>query len=84
MRIAPWNIERPKNAGSARSRRILDKICDIDADIWILTETHDAICPGDNYHPTPLGRSLLGHRSSGRVVATIATAVSGPWPVRRR
>lgn len=78
MRIATWNVERPKNAGSARSRRILDKIHEIDADIWILTETHDAISPGDGYHacttepvPDPPTRHQDGERR---------TIVWSRWP----
>ena len=50
IRSATWNIERPKNAHQTRSQRILDKIGDLRADIWILTETHDAILPDIDYH----------------------------------
>lgn len=50
MRIATWNVERPKGNTAPRSQRVLNKIQEIAADIWILTETHDAICPGPVYH----------------------------------
>ncbi len=50
MRIATWNIERPKSSSSPRSRRVLSKLREVAADIWILTETHDGISPGSNYH----------------------------------
>jgi hypothetical protein len=50
MRIATWNVERPKSDTSPRSQRVLQKIHDVAADIWILTETHDTIRPdGGNY-----------------------------------
>ena len=50
MRIATWNIERPSNRLNDRSQRILEKVKEINADIWILTETHDTIIPGTDYH----------------------------------
>ena len=50
MRIATWNVERPRNNTAPRSQRVLDKIQEVAADIWILTETHDAICPGLVYY----------------------------------
>lgn len=50
MRIATWNVERPKSNTAPRSQRVLNKIQEIAADIWILTETHDAINPGPDYY----------------------------------
>ena len=50
MRIATWNLERPKNGSSQRSRLLMDKLGEIDADIWILTETHDEVIPDKGYH----------------------------------
>jgi len=49
MRIATWNVERPKSSTAPRSQRVLNKFREIAADIWILTETHDAIVPGPDY-----------------------------------
>jgi endonuclease/exonuclease/phosphatase family metal-dependent hydrolase len=49
MRIATWNLQRPTNAGSSRAVRMLERIRAIDADVWVLTETHEAISPGDGY-----------------------------------
>lgn len=69
MRIATWNVERPTNATSPRSQRILQKIHHINAGIWILTETHDDITPGPAYTPvatepvpTPPTRHKPGER----------------------
>ncbi len=52
MRIATWNVERPKNAHSPRSQHILAKLREVEADIWILTETHEAIAASADYHTT--------------------------------
>lgn len=43
MRIATWNLERPRKNGLVKNERRLDRIRGIDADLWILTETHAAI-----------------------------------------
>lgn len=49
MRIATWNVERPFPT-SAIVPAILQAIKKVNADIWIFTETHDCINPGDEYH----------------------------------
>jgi len=49
MRIATWNLRRPRSAKSPRALAILEWIHRIDADVWILTETHESISPGPNY-----------------------------------
>ena len=41
MRIATWNLERA--ADREKNSRRLDLIASVDADIWVLTETHDEI-----------------------------------------
>jgi exonuclease III len=43
MRIATWNVERPTTLG--RRRRLQEWLTRIDADIWILTETHEDLRP---------------------------------------
>ena len=48
MRIATWNLRRPRRM-DARLERLLDKIRKVDADVWILTETHDEAVPGPSY-----------------------------------
>jgi endonuclease/exonuclease/phosphatase family metal-dependent hydrolase len=52
LKIATWNVERPTIKGWKRPQRnpiINDQIRQIDADIWILTETHQVISPGQGY-----------------------------------
>lgn len=43
FRIATWNLERPRQNGWVKNQRRLDRIREIDADIWVLTETNAAI-----------------------------------------
>lgn len=54
MKIATWNLERamPQSAKAERQRQWMTRI---DADIWILTETHRDIAPGANYHSVACG-----------------------------
>ena len=79
MRIATWNLERPKLGGSAKNGARLNQIRSIDADLWILTETSSAIdLSGYTSHPTspPPQRE---NRSPGENYATILSR----WPVLR-
>ncbi len=54
MKIATWNLERalPQSAKAERQQQWMGRI---DADIWILTETHRAIAPGTHYHSVTSG-----------------------------
>jgi endonuclease/exonuclease/phosphatase family metal-dependent hydrolase len=40
MRIATWNVERPKPTGWRVPPAQLRRMAEVDADIWVLTETH--------------------------------------------
>lgn len=48
LRIATWNINRAKIALRHGAMRTAMK--DVEAHIWILTETRDSISPGPGYH----------------------------------
>lgn len=48
IRIATWNLRRP-GKNSPRNPIINQKLREINADIWILTETHRAVSPGHSY-----------------------------------
>jgi len=50
MRIGTWNLERA--TGRDKNRHRLDLIASMQADLWVLTETHDDI-----------DLSRLGHRT---------------------
>ncbi|MEW6497557.1 MAG: endonuclease/exonuclease/phosphatase family protein [Cyanobacteriota bacterium] len=45
MKIATWNLERPKLKGWKKNPKIQEQIDEIKADIWILTETNSVIHP---------------------------------------
>jgi endonuclease/exonuclease/phosphatase family metal-dependent hydrolase len=51
MKIATWNLERPKQPKtfSRKNELILEKLKEINADILILTETNSCINPGDDF-----------------------------------
>ena len=47
MRIATWNLQRPTS--KARTARIRAMLKEIDADVWVLTETRSDLSPGPEY-----------------------------------
>ena len=49
MRIATWNLERAKPRGWKIAPAQRKRMAEVDADIWILTETHVAHGPGNRY-----------------------------------
>jgi endonuclease/exonuclease/phosphatase family metal-dependent hydrolase len=79
MRIATWNVERPTNDTAPRSQRALKKIQEVAADIWILTETHDAICPDSGYYAisTTSVREPPIYHAAGEHMTTIWSR----WPI---
>jgi endonuclease/exonuclease/phosphatase family metal-dependent hydrolase len=60
MRIATWNLERPKPNSWLKNPSRTAKIAEVDADLWVLTETSSAISiPGYEYvstQPTDVDR----------------------------
>lgn len=46
MKISTWNLQRLEKR---KNEAILDKILEVDADIWVFTETHEMIHPGEAY-----------------------------------
>lgn len=49
LKIATWNLARPVNPQGVRGARIRDWLHTIDADVWVLIETHDGVTPGPGY-----------------------------------
>jgi hypothetical protein len=47
MRVATWNLDRPRARQSARIECITRQIQEVDADVWLLTETSHLVVPGD-------------------------------------
>jgi endonuclease/exonuclease/phosphatase family metal-dependent hydrolase len=78
MKIATWNVERPKLNGWTRNPRIIAKLHEVNADLWILTETNTAISPGDNFFSAATLPELNYHKL-GESYATIWTR----WPMLR-
>lgn len=42
MRIATWNLERPKRRQVAKCDQVREWLRRIDADVWVLTEAHES------------------------------------------
>jgi hypothetical protein len=51
MKVATWNVARPAKRSADLRAAILDVVGRIDADLWILTETHGSLSPGPLYSP---------------------------------
>jgi hypothetical protein len=68
-RIATWNLERPKQNGGVKNQRRLNKIYEINADVWVLTETNAAIELQDDF--TSLTSSPCEWHQSGESLSTI-------------
>jgi exonuclease III len=49
MKIATWNLDRPKSWRKPKNSRIIEILREIDADILVLTETNSCINPGETY-----------------------------------
>jgi hypothetical protein len=51
MRLATWNLERPRLGSHRRLPAIRERIRQVDADVWILTETNDDAVDLSASHP---------------------------------
>ncbi|GEM_PF-744908 len=49
--LATWNVRRPYRPNDACFEAIARKLRKLPADIWVLTETHHALSPGEGYQP---------------------------------
>lgn len=76
MKIATWNVQRPKNGGTLNPKR-LQKIQDAKADIWILTETRDVISLGHDWHSFA-SFPIPDYHAHGETLVTIWSK----WPIR--
>ena len=43
VRIATWNLERPKPRSFVRNQARIAQMNAVNADIWVLTETHESL-----------------------------------------
>lgn len=55
MRIANWNVARVTPRSSARMGLIEQWVARIDADVWVLTETHDSVVPAGFFGVATIG-----------------------------
>ncbi|NEX63345.1 endonuclease/exonuclease/phosphatase family protein [Noviherbaspirillum galbum] len=77
LRIATWNLNRPKLGSTEKNKMRSEVIQKWDADIWILTETSDAIqLPGFSFAASDKGCSSY---AAGESSATIWSR----FPIRR-
>ncbi|CAN5643051.1 hypothetical protein BH23CYA1_BH23CYA1_04470 [soil metagenome] len=49
LRLATWNVERLNLSEATRRARLLTAMQTVQADIWVLTETHTARSPGSGF-----------------------------------
>lgn len=63
MRIATWNLARPSLSG-VRAARIRRHIRNVDADVWVFTETRDGFSAGSEYTRVTTS-STAADRSNG-------------------
>jgi hypothetical protein len=77
MRIATWNLERPKLGGLRKNQAIFDRMVEVDADLWILTETSSAIAlPGYAAVASPPDSA---YHAAGENYTTVLSR----WPIRQ-
>jgi hypothetical protein len=68
VKIGTWNLEGVRPNGRERTSYIRDRLAEVSADVWILTETHPDFAPGDAYQM--LAKSSVGaYRTDGCWVA---------------
>ncbi len=72
--IATWNLARPGYTDSARSQAILKQLRAVNADIWVLTETNEAIAL-EGYHALATPTTSLRRRGER------ATMIWSRWPL---
>ena len=81
MRLATWNLARPR-PGSVRASRLLTHVALVDADVWVLTETHLAVSPGPSFRlaacstaaPDTVSFTLKGVDAEGKPVRAEITS----------
>jgi hypothetical protein len=56
LKIATWNVNRVLPKQVARKDAMVGWLSRIDADVWVLTETHDALLPGIEYASVSTGQ----------------------------
>lgn len=88
LRIATWNLERPASANARRTRAQLESIAEVDADVWVLTETRASYAMPAEYRHTRLAPSHPDRREDederwvgiwSRIPLRDARIAASPW-----
>lgn len=77
MRIATWNVERPKPTGWKIPPAQLLRMAEVDADIWVLTETHLTHAPSGEHRFS----AFSPPHPERRPVHERWTAIWSRWPL---
>jgi hypothetical protein len=56
VKIATWNLARVLPKNTQRCAEIVRWLDAVDADVWVLTETHDSVSPGPGYSAVSTGQ----------------------------
>jgi hypothetical protein len=49
MRVGTWNLDRPTASQNERGESLTSWLRKVNADVWVLTYTHSAITPGEEF-----------------------------------
>src|SRR5688500_13458555 len=79
MRIATWNLERPRLRSWSKLPGVRDRIASIAADVWILTETNVQAITLETTHPHLLSTPSANYHTDGECWA----AIQSRWPLER-
>jgi endonuclease/exonuclease/phosphatase family metal-dependent hydrolase len=77
LKIATWNVARPRQRGWKNNPSISSKIQEVDADIWILTETNRVISPGKGYE------QVTTQPAPSHTVGENCTTLWSRYPIKR-
>jgi hypothetical protein len=69
VNIATWNLDGARPSPGARTSRLLAEIAQVDAGVWILTETHPDFSPGTGYQRVAHSASAPDQAEGGCWVA---------------
>src|SRR5687768_1886217 len=78
MRLATWNLERPRLGSWSKLPALHDRLREISADVWILTETNaQSIALHDTHPHAVFTPPVDGHHYPGECW----TGIHSRWPL---